>query len=102
MINAAAPQSIELEQYVRGYAEAQSGMVDTVDPQSRPRQAAVAMIARMARRTGTALAGVYRLNISPGYFELERRSGEVMHLTPGVTWESDSFWAVSAHSYPRN
>src|ERR1700720_3724927 len=52
MINAAAPQSIELEQYVGGYAEAQSGMVDTVDPQSRPWQAAVAMIARMARRTG--------------------------------------------------
>lgn len=97
MISTAAPQSTAPEQYAADYVEAQSGVAARVARQSRGWPARLATIARIARQT--IAGGVHRL--CPGYFALERSSGAGMQLSQGVTWQPDSFWAVSLNSHPR-
>jgi hypothetical protein len=95
MIHATDPRSVSPDRYLPRSVEAQFDAADFTGTRTGRWHARLRTIAKRGREKCMSLLGASFFWGCPSFLELERQSPVHLRLGPGVSRDSDSFWAVS-------
>ena len=78
-----------------GSVDVQRRIVDVISTECRTLWMQLRVVANAAASTSISVPRVRTLWGTPAFFQFERRGPAHQRLGPGLSRESDSFWAVS-------